>query len=273
MANVHFARRALRAVRALAEDPDDLPQVFTIIESLSGNTLKRIRERAAKSETGRRLLRERPDIVGKLRDRGALARLPEGSLGRAYLAFVERENISAEGIREARDKGTSRGVRLYPPLDWVHDRMRDTHDLWHAAVGYSGDVLGETALLAFIFAQTWNPGVGLIIAIGVSKTIGAPEARKTILDGFRRGREAAWLPEQEWETLLPLPVTEVRRRLRLGAPPIYTEIRSAEIKARQSARPPGAPLPQIVRRGTERPTSRNHSGATRRPTQCPSIKS
>jgi ubiquinone biosynthesis protein COQ4 len=113
--------------------------------------------------------------------------------------------------------------------------MRDTHDLWHAAVGYSGDVLGETALLAFIFAQTWNPGIGLILAIGVSKTVRFPHggsmARKTILDGFRRGRRAAWLPAQEWETLLGLPVGEVRRRLSLDAPPVYTEIRSEQLKA------------------------------------------
>jgi hypothetical protein len=35
--------------------------------------------------------------------------------------------------------------------------------------------------------------------------------------------------------LLALPVTEVRRRLRLDAPPVYTEIRSDEIKAAAAA--------------------------------------
>ena len=84
-------RRALRAARILAADPDDLPQVFTIIESLSGDTLDRIGDRMARSEVGRRLLASRPDIVDRLADRAALARLPEGSLGRAHLAFVERE--------------------------------------------------------------------------------------------------------------------------------------------------------------------------------------
>jgi ubiquinone biosynthesis protein COQ4 len=232
MAYVHFApRRAFRAARILANDPDDLPQVFTIIESLSGNTLQRIGDRTAKTEAGRRLMRDKPDIVDKLADRAALARLPEGTLGRAYLAFTEREKISPQGIREAGDKGMTYDVPVPAELQWVHERMRDTHDLWHAAVGYSGDVLGETALLGFIFAQTWNPGIGLIIAIGLSKTFGVPEARKTILDGFRRGRRAAWLPVQEWESMLALPLTEVRRRLRLGAPPVYTEIRSSEIKA------------------------------------------
>lgn len=237
MPHVQFQpRRALRAARILAADPDDLPQVFTIIESLSGDTLGRITRRMKRSEAGKRMLAARPDIVDHLADRKALARLPEGSLGRAYLAFVERENISADGIRAAGAKGMTNDVPIPAPYDWMHARMRDTHDLWHAATGYSGDVLGETALLAFSFAQTWNPAIALIIVIGLSKTVNAPNgggaaARKTIIDGFRRGLKAAWLPGQEWETLLALPVEEVRRRLKLEAPPVYIEVRSSEIKA------------------------------------------
>lgn len=225
-------RRALRAAKTLAADPDDLPQVFTIIESLSGRTLQRIHDRWQKSDSGRRLLQQRPDIVERLADRAALARLPEGTLGRAYLEFVTRENISAAGIRDAYHKGTKHEYELTEELEYVHARMRDTHDLWHAAVGYHGDVLGETALLAFTYAQTWNPAIGLILGIGLLKTLGAREARGVILDGFRRGRKAAWLPEQDWESMLSLPLEEVRGRLNLEAPPVYTQIRSAELKAR-----------------------------------------
>ncbi len=232
--------RAFRAARVLAADPDDLPQVFTIIESLSGDTLNRVTHRMQRTEVGRRLLAARPDIVEKLADRAALARLPEGSLGRAYLAFVERENISAQGIRDAGAKGMTNVRSMPAPYDWVHARLRDTHDLWHAAVGYSGDVLGETALLAFIFAQSWNPAIGLIVAIGLSKTRGAANGgasvRRTILDGFRRGRKAAWLPAQDWESMLALPVSEVRRRLNLEEPPVYVEIRSSEIKKNETPR-------------------------------------
>jgi ubiquinone biosynthesis protein COQ4 len=228
-------RRAFRAALVLAKDPDDLPQVFTIIESLSADTLHRVARRLARSPSGQRLLASRPDIVDRLADRAWLAGLPQGSLGRAYLAFVEREKISADGIRVAGDKGMTNEVPMPDPLDWVHARMRDTHDVWHAATGYSGDVLGETALLAFSFAQTWNPAIGLIIVIGLLKTIGAKtghaHARRTIFDGFRRGRRAAWLGETEWEALLALPLTDVRKRLGLGEAPEYTEIRSAELKA------------------------------------------
>ena len=227
--------RALRAARILAANPDDLPQVFTIIESLSGLTLWRTTRRMRSDETGARLLAARPDIVKLLEDRAALAKLPEGSLGRAYLAFVERENISAQGIREAAAQGMERASSMPPPLDWTYARLRDTHDLWHAATGYSGDLLGETALLAFIFAQMGNPAIGLILAIGISQTFTAPQRgaadRRTILDGFRRGLTAKWLPAQDWESLLALPLGEVRRKLGLEAPAVYRELRVHELKA------------------------------------------
>jgi ubiquinone biosynthesis protein COQ4 len=223
-------RRALEAARKIAEDPDDLPQVFTLIESLSADTLHRMARRFAESEGGRRLLDGRPDIVERLADRAALARLPANSLGRAYLAFVESENISAEGIRDAAEKGKKNADALPRPLDYVSARMRDTHDLWHAAVGYRGDVLGEASLLAFTLAQTWNPAIALLVAIGWYKT-GEAHPRKTIVDGFRRGRDAAWLPAQEWETLLELPLEDVRRRLRLGPPALYTPMRTVDLKA------------------------------------------
>jgi ubiquinone biosynthesis protein COQ4 len=230
---------ALRAARLLSDDPDDLPQVFVIVEALSCDTLERVARRLDRSESGRRLRATRPDIVDVLSDRAALARLPDGSLGRAYPAFVENENISADGIRVAGAKGANVEFPIPHPLDWVHGRLRDTHDLWHAATGYSGDVLGETALLAFTFAQTWNPAIALIIALGWVKSAALPNgganARRTIVGGYLRGRKAAWLPEQEWETMLALPLHEARRRLGLESAPAYVEIRSSEMK--QSAPP------------------------------------
>jgi len=82
--------------------------------------------------------------------------MPEGSLGRAYLAFVESEKISPQGIREA-----SKSEWCLEPADtelaFIQSRMRDTHDVWHAATGYRGDVLGEVGLLAFMLAQNGRP--------------------------------------------------------------------------------------------------------------------
>jgi ubiquinone biosynthesis protein COQ4 len=221
--------RAGRALSALLRDPDDLPQVFTLIDAISGTAPHRLLLGFQRSESGRRLLRDRPDIVPLLSDRDALRRMPEGTLGRAYLAFVESEGISADGIRAASldAKMDSRRPRDFL---YLHMRMRDTHDLWHALTGYKGDVLGELSLLAFTLGQHWNSGVAMIIAAALLKGWSA-ELRGMVRDGFRRGRTSAWLPAQEWESLLPLALATVRARLAIEAPPVYVPLRTADMRA------------------------------------------
>jgi ubiquinone biosynthesis protein COQ4 len=221
--------RAGRALAALLRDPDDLPQVFHLIESLSGTAPHRLLIGLRRSKNGARILREQPDIVPLLVDRAGLRALPEGSLGRAYLAFVESEGITPEGIRNASVEGHD-GENRPDAFKYIHFRMRDTHDLWHAATGYKGDVVGELALLSFTLAQNWNTAVAMIVVAGLIKGLGGDETR-VILDGYLRGRAAAWLPEQDWESLLPLPLEEVRTKLKLGAPAVYTPVRTSDLRA------------------------------------------
>ena len=220
--------RAGRALGALLKDPDDLPQVFTLIDSMSGTAPFRLLYSFRRSGTGSRLLRDRPDIGARLCDRAALRALPAGSLGRAYLAFVESEGITPEGIREASEQAAERYGS--PEMEYLRMRMRDTHDLWHTVTGYKGDVLGELALLAFTLGQHWNSAIAAIVAAGLLKGFGHTDTG-LVFEGFRRGRAAAWLPPQDWESMLAEPLDEVRARLKVGAPPDYTPVRSAQLRA------------------------------------------
>ena len=209
--------RGLRALRALLRDPEDLPQVFTIIEALSGGARARLVRGFQRSEVGRRLLDERQDIVPLLCDREGLAALPEGSLGRAYLALITAAGISAEGIVEASQRGEKMSMQQSHEA-YVHERMRDTHDLWHAVTGYQTDVIGEAGLLAFTMAQNWNTGIALILLGGlIDGRFG--RGASYLFESFELGRQAAWLPSQRWEDLLARPLGEVRRELRVGPLP------------------------------------------------------
>jgi ubiquinone biosynthesis protein COQ4 len=221
--------RAGRALAALLRDPDDLPQVFTLIDSMSGTAPMRLLLGFRRSATGPRLLRERPDIGARLADREGLRALPAGSLGRAYLAFVEREGISAEGIRTASERSEATGYAS-DEMNFLRSRMRDTHDLWHAVTGYEGDVLGELSLLAFTLGQHWNSAIAAIVGAALIKGF-SKGATPLVVAGYRRGRAAEWLPAQDWEALLPLPLEVVRMRLHVGAPPVYEPLRTAELRA------------------------------------------
>jgi ubiquinone biosynthesis protein COQ4 len=219
---------ALKAMKALLADPEDTAQVFRIIEALSGKNALQNARRMARSESGRRLLRESPDLLALLLDRASIEALPENSLGRAYLRFLAAEGITVEGLYQASIEG--RGIEdheLPKDVEFFRNRMRDTHDLWHVVTGYQGDIVGEAALLAFSFAQVQNLGVGLIASVAFMR---GPqrELRREILRGFRRGLAAEWLPAVAWEELLPLPLEEVRARLRIGAPAHYQPVRAKD---------------------------------------------
>src|SRR5262249_16884428 len=150
-----------------------------------------------------------------LGDRAALRRLPVDSLAHAYLRFVESEDITADGLREASADGEIGREAVAPEVAFIRSRMRDTHDLWHAVLGYRAAVLGGAAVLASPFAQTRNPAIGVLVLVGLAK-LSSREACALIAGAFVRGLRAAWLPAQAWETLLALPIDEVRRRLHIS---------------------------------------------------------
>jgi len=156
--------------------------------------------------------------------------MPRGSLAEAYLAFLDREGISADGLVEASVMGETGAFDVHAELAYVGDRLRDTHDLWHAVSGYQGDVVGETALLAFSAAQTKNPGVALIVATALLRGRDL-ELTRLVVNAFRDGLAAAWLPAAVWEELMPLPLDEVRARLRVALAPPYVPTRTSEMRA------------------------------------------
>lgn len=217
---------AIRAVRELLRNPEDTAKVFVIVRALSGKTLLRGYNRFAATPTGRTVLAENRLLLDVLKDRGYLASLPAGSLGRAYLEFMSAENLSAEGLVEASMSGEvpmEEGLRLYAM------RLRDMHDLWHVATGYGRDTMGEVCLLGFTFGQTRNPGIAFIALMGALKIARENDRRilRALWDGYRAGRRAAWLPAQDWEHLLTLPLDEVRERLGIELPRVYPELRAA----------------------------------------------
>lgn len=219
--------QALSAIRALLRDPDDTKQVFRIIDALSGRSGERLFARFKQTPTGARILAERRALLKTLSNREALLALPEGSLGRVYADFVAREQISADGLVEASVEG-GRSLDIGEQRRLVGDRLRDMHDLWHVVTGYGRDLLGEAALLSFSYAQTRNRGVGFIVAVAWFKARSAEARpfRELLRSAYRRGKQSAWLPAADWETLLTRPLAEVRAELRVGPPPVYEALRS-----------------------------------------------
>ena len=212
--------KALAAIRALKQNKEDTGQVFKVIEALSGGAEERLFHRFTASQGGQRILGEQLELLSVLADREKLAAMPEGSLGAAYYRFMTSENLTADGLVEASNEMK---LREDMPADGkrFRDRIRDQHDLWHVLTGYGRDGLGELSLLSFSYAQTRNRGVGaivLLITYSANKMYAGCGIWRAIREGYRRGREAHWLPAEIWEELLPLPLEQVRAKLGVTVP-------------------------------------------------------
>lgn len=214
---------ALRAAGRLIRNPEDTSQVFVVMAALRGRSGARNLRRFRATPAGAAVIAERRRLLDHLTDRAALAALPDGSLGRTYLDFMDGEALSADGLVEASGAGRSKAVGADAAL--FLDRMRDMHDLTHVVSGYGRDPLGELCLLAFMYRQGGNPGGALIALMGAMGHFpGGAEGRAAwgaLVEGFRHGSRADWLLGQDWEALLAQPLAEVQRQLHIPVPARY----------------------------------------------------
>lgn len=222
--------RALKALRALLADKENTTAVFEIMQAMNGRSTWKGYSRLLSTDLGGRLAYERVELNDRLNDRNWVDSLPDGSVGAAYRHFVRSEELSAEGLAEiSREAAAKRGVpvEISHPVAWFGRRIRDSHDIWHTLTGYGRDGLGELCLVGFSFAQTRSLG-WLVIAVGGClqslRVKGGHLAVKAVIEGYRRGKAAAWLPGQDIEALLHEPLESARARLNLTPPTAYLSV-------------------------------------------------
>lgn len=222
--------RALRAMRRLIADKDDTEQVFEIMNALSGNSIRRGYEKLLDHPTGGMQAYLRLELADLLQDRKALARLPQDSVGRAYLAFIEEQDFSAYGLADESRKVSDTLIEAAHPHAWYGRRLRDVHDVWHVLTGYEADALGEACLVAFSYSQTRSKGFAVIawaVAVQFARARTGYPAARAVLRAFRDGRRARWLPGLDYSALMELPLEEVRQQLRIPEPGLYRRVPKA----------------------------------------------
>ena len=216
---------ALKALNRLLADKEDTRQVFEIMRALNGDATAKAYHRLLTTVDGGRIAYERVELAQKLMDDAWLDSFPEGSVGAAYRSFVRSEQLSAEGLAMVSREGVG-DIDNPHPYAWMGRRTRDVHDVWHVLSGYGRDALGEACLVAFSYAQTKGLGWALI-ALGAafrSGRHGDYPFKKAILEGYRRGKAAAWLLGEDYERVLNEPLEAARRRLGIGPAKVYDRI-------------------------------------------------
>lgn len=223
-----YPLRALAATLRLIHNKEDTSQVYRVTSSLDGPTIERSFQVFRADPRGVAILAKPRELRHVLADREWLRGLPEKSLGRAYLDFVESEGLSPEGFQQEMDESGETFEKAGPDRQKFIYRLRHTHDLLHVLTGYGRDMIGELSLLAFTRSLSNSLALGLIVALGQFKARqifkGYPVSG-ALKEGGQLGRAAGSLMLEPWEELLTMDIEEVRKRLNIGRPEIYLAIK------------------------------------------------
>jgi len=233
-------RGAFRAMKLLLADPDDTVQVFKIMQALNAGTSAKNYRRLISTVEGGRIAYARVELVQKLTDSAWLAQFAPGTVGAAYRTFLEKTGFSATGL-EAVSKEVHAERNEEHPYAWFGRRERDIHDIWHVLTGYrANDPLGELCLVAFSYAQTKGTGWGFIALSGAIKSFGEPNGRavrRAISEGYRNGRAAHWLHNEDIEALFAEPLDAARARLNIPRPELYKHAQQQIVASQSSLQP------------------------------------
>ena len=215
--------KALSHFRKLVADKEDTAQVFDIFDCLPRKGFVPDAKAFVESARGQALMLGEPSLVPILDDHESILKLPEGSVGQAYVDFMRREGLSAAGLVAESQK---MGRPVYDDqLQWYINRLRDTHDLFHVLTGYGRDALGEQCVLGFTYGQNRNLGNFFIAYLGGLELrrkvkVKAP-VMAAIRQGQRHGSAAPSLIDQDIRALLAEPLEAARKRLGIGVPTHY----------------------------------------------------
>jgi len=219
---------AFRSLRKLIADKEDTRQVFEIIKALSGRSIFNGYQRMLSLAEGARQAYLRPEIAAKLSDDAWLASFAPGTVGAHYREFINLRSFAADGlVDESRKADDSADVDSAHPVAWYARRIRDIHDIWHVLTGYRTDTLGEASILAFTHGQVKNRGVAFIVmAAAFEMTRSHPNLQyiRSMLEGYRHGKAAKWLPAEDYDALFAEPLEAARLRLNIAAPKIYESV-------------------------------------------------
>lgn len=219
--------RAVKALRKLISDKDDTEQVFEIMNALAGRSIELGYRRLLETPVGGAEAYRRTEIAEILQDHNQLRQLPKGSVGEAYLNFVEMQNFSAYGLADESRKVADSEIEAAHPHAWYARRLRDVHDIWHVLTGYGANALGEACVVAFSLPQTRSHGFGVIggaVAIQFARARTGYPCARAVWQAWRAGRKAEWLPGVNYHHLMAMPLVEARRLLNIPEPTLYNQV-------------------------------------------------
>ena len=200
---------------ALVENPNDLHHGFDLLTRSY---------RTPAADAARAALRAHPAIQPLLAERywgpwptkEALQALPPGSLGQSYARW-----FAEAGGRPLPDPVLDPGTD--GDDQWLHQRVRHTHDLWQVVCGCPPTAAGEAAISAINVMQLRWPGSAMLLGADLmhrcleGPSADGPDTGLAVAYGLELGAVSAPLLAQRWEEGWQRPLAEWRAQLGIAS--------------------------------------------------------
>ena len=213
MSTIQLVKDTYRVGQAVVRVLGDSGKTHEIhrVEEITGRPrFRELLRQLVDTPEGRRLLAERPELSSERIDFERLRRLPETTLGRAYVQHLDGNGITADYQAAA-----TRHVDD-PDMAYLMRRFRQTHDVWHALLGIGITGHEEVLIHWFSYGQLRLPVSALIMLFGSIKHLVLEKRwdalRRSTLEAYHAGRDAAPLLPVYWEDQWDEPLEEVRAR-------------------------------------------------------------
>jgi ubiquinone biosynthesis protein COQ4 len=204
--------RFLKSFSDLVRDPQKTENVFRLADIVSSGESELITAVAGHVESFPSFAQLYKDkYTPPMPDLDALSRMPESTLGGAYARHMKANRLQVDFFPHT-ENITKR--------DYLIERARRTHDVWHVMTGPDTSVSGEVGLQAFALAQVHSPLSALIVAGGILHTLIFDksiysEMIDRIFASYEQGKRAEFLLGVKFEERWSEDLASLRKELKL----------------------------------------------------------
>ncbi|XP_067012145.1 ubiquinone biosynthesis protein COQ4 homolog, mitochondrial isoform X2 [Anabrus simplex] len=192
-------------------DPTRADMIAVMGETAGTSAIRYMLKKMEASPEGQEILRKRPRINSRTVDLEKLKELPDGTLGHAYIKFLEVNNVTPDSRLQ---------VQFVDDVElaYVIQRYREVHDLFHTVLNMPTNMLGEVTVKWVEAIQTRLPmcvGGALFGALRL-----APKQRQKYVQYYlpwaiRTGTTGSFLMNVFFEQRWDQPVRELLRELNI----------------------------------------------------------
>jgi len=216
MIKIRLLLSVLRAFVLLVLNPTKTDEVLRLADEMHRAGLYDLAiEKLTRDEKVGAIFRER--FVRGILDLNQLAKLPNGTLGKEFVNFVTRNNLDPNYFYQ-------KTRILKNDHDYYEVRVRETHDIWHVALGFEADEIGEIGVQGFMLAQYSPPLSAFLVGGGFFRYLFKYPAKlfdytQSLSKGFQIGLNSPQFFAEKWEENWDEPLVSLRARLNVPSEP------------------------------------------------------